>query len=150
MAHKISLQDVERVYRHRLATRPGSLDNATLADAFAIMFDYYADVRVLGCSPWLWSERDMLLYEWASADSKSWAINLTRQLMVRHVDEPYQLTLRFTFDHASTPLTDGSGVAWCESPRRLRGFRKMVEHSAAYRSACSTPFWVGSLTFGQC
>lgn len=110
-----------------------ALNALTVADGFALMFEFYRKQRADDCPPQ--SDADMLLYQWGAYDS-GFELNMTRQFIIGDAEDEdfWQLSLNFTFLPCPELREIGSGNKWCKTPRdrAVDYFEGFVRESAAY------------------
>jgi hypothetical protein len=127
-------REAKTQFLKRLKAAGLSLGTLTAAVGVEAMLSYFADERADACD--LDEDGDMLLFQWGTndwGDGPAFEVNITRQLIVAddEDEEPRQLSLTFRFDPSVVPKGLKNGNKWCESPDRLKSFRRFVTGSRA-------------------
>ncbi len=132
---------------NRLTAQSLSLDNFNVAQGFEAMLAFYTDCPADGCD--FDDDGDMLLCQWGtSGDAFEW--NITRQFMPADEEEPYQLSLTFSFDSWAAVAEADAQNKWCANPDELSDFRASIETCMFYRLVAERPATKIELVFEQC
>ncbi len=136
----------KKVFHYQLEKSGLNLNELSVDDGVKAMVDFYSSQRAQGCL--LEDDGDMLLWQWGPCFGDKWfEVNITRQFMRDDEDEPYQLSLTFTFSVTPEILR---GDKWCENPDKIDEFKEFIQNSEGYKNVKGlTPKKV-ILIFEQC
>jgi hypothetical protein len=109
-------------FENRLRSRGIELSRLAPDVAFAEVFEFYRDVRPIGCVPHE-HDGDMLLYQWGTYDwgnGMYFSLDLTRQFVLEKTTTPsfiWRLASSTRLRPHSMALNEGH--RWCHSPADL-------------------------------
>lgn len=130
----------QKALEHLIADAGLTIDLLSVAQGFALMFDFYRRQRAGDCPPD--DDGDMLLFQWGTNDSGGgtfFELDLTRQFIIGDAEDEniWQPSLTFKFLPSGELNKLGSGNEWCPDPdpRDVENFEGFVRGTAAYQSA---------------
>lgn len=145
----MKLQEIDDAFQRSIRDRGFKVDELGLEDGITSMLLFYQQVRVDDCP--LEDDGDMLLYQWGPSrldGDEVFIVDITRQLIPRRAEEPYQLSLTFSFD-ADEIEALGKGNEWCGAPMELDDFKRFIDESEAYEEARVLDPTAVELAFGE-
>ena len=116
-------EDAKSALEERIVQSGLMLPRLLPATGFALMVDFYRDVRAEGCD--VSEQGDMLLFQWGTYDfdGKIFTCDLTRQFILSGLenedDDASMSQLSFTFGFTPSPEFDSFGDGnRCADPRK--------------------------------
>jgi hypothetical protein len=137
----------EAEFRKRLAC---PVENLTASKGIAAMLAFYVAQRAKNVV--VEDDGDMLLFQWGitPVEPEEFHVNITRQFFRTGEDEPYHLSLSFSFPPAASPANLKSGNRWCRTPEDVEEFGSFIESSPAFAAVKSGLPMRVELAFFQC
>ena len=128
----------KRCLLYRIKKAAGKLESLSPWSGIDLMLAFYEEVRAKGCV--VKRHDDMLLYQygtydWFMGEGEWFEFDITRQLIkgVPSDDNIKQLSLTFKFKPTKA-VRNLHGGRWCDSPKKLESFPKIIERSEGYRA----------------
>jgi hypothetical protein len=128
----MNLKQAEAEFRKSL-DRPVS--NLTASKGIAAMVAFYASQRVKNVV--VEDDGDMLLFEWGitPVEPEEFYVAIRRQFFRTGHDEPYHLSLSFSFPATAAPANLKTGNRWCRRPEGVAEFGSSLASSPSLAAA---------------
>lgn len=147
----MNIHKIKTAFQALCKTLSPEIDDLLPQDGISGMIKFYQMERVKKCD--ITNDGDMLLFEWGTysfTGQKEFQINITRQFILSREDEPYQLSLRFTFPINERNQSWNAGSFWCHGPEEVHAFLSQIENNLAFHEMRQQKATRVELTFGQC